>query len=434
MFFWWFWAALVFSRLVVVTDCQQPFENPTTMSNDLSSITSLVDNATLDYDNNCKIKINPLTLPYFQQAFISAYFAIFCVAIFGNFLVIYVVMKNKRMQTITNIFITNLAVSDLMVNFTSLWLTPTYTKIGHWVFGGGLCHGLPLFQGTSIFISTWTLTAIAIDRYIVIVHNSSNININDRMSMKSCLAIIVFIWGASLLMVAPYGINMKLIHIPAPCNFYVCQEDWADQHFRSTFGLVVMTLQFIVPFVLIAISYTKIWLFLNSRHSMTERKSDIKRKKRLLRMLICMVVIFAICWFPFNLLNCLRDLKFVDFSNYFVMVFTPVHLISMTATAWNPILYALKNDTFREEFAKVVPWLFAGRPGSGPIRVITERTAMIANPFRRGNQKKATSTPTEEQPVTVVSESPSQAAPEPVRSIVYLDEPENGSSCQTLLL
>lgn len=60
--------------------------------------------------------------------------------------------------------------------------------------------------------------------------------------------------------------------------------------------------QFILPFVLIAISYIKIWLFLNSRQSMTERKSDIKRKKRLLRMLIVMVVIFAICWFPFNLL------------------------------------------------------------------------------------------------------------------------------------
>ena len=38
--------------------------------------------------------------------------------------------------------------------------------------------------GTSIFISTMTLTAIAIDRYLVIVHHSQSTNINDRMSMR----------------------------------------------------------------------------------------------------------------------------------------------------------------------------------------------------------------------------------------------------------
>lgn len=46
------------------------------------------------------------------------YMTIFSVAVTGNFLVVYVVMRNKRMQTVTNIFITNLAISDLLVNFT----------------------------------------------------------------------------------------------------------------------------------------------------------------------------------------------------------------------------------------------------------------------------------------------------------------------------
>lgn len=63
-----------------------------------------------------------------------------------------------------------------------MWLTPLYLYVGHWIWGEWLCHGLPLFQGTSIFISTLTLMAIAIDRYFVIVHHS-NININDHMSM-----------------------------------------------------------------------------------------------------------------------------------------------------------------------------------------------------------------------------------------------------------
>lgn len=76
-----------------------------------------------------------MEMEYFRPFFISMYCAVFLVASSGNFLVsniifdfssfpttvfkvVYVVMTNKRMQTITNIFITNLAVSDIMVNFT----------------------------------------------------------------------------------------------------------------------------------------------------------------------------------------------------------------------------------------------------------------------------------------------------------------------------
>ncbi|CAB3399848.1 unnamed protein product [Caenorhabditis bovis] len=313
------------------------------------------------------------------------YITVFVVAVTGNFLVVYVVMTNKKMQTVTNIFITNLAVSDIMVNFTSLWLTPMYTYIGHWIFGGGLCHGLPLFQGTSIFISTMTLTAIAIDRYIVIVHNSSNVNINDRMSMRTCIIIIVMIWSTSLCLVMPYAVNMKLNFIGEPCNFMICSEDWSSESFRTVFGVFVMSLQFIVPFILIGISYTCIWVFLSSRRFVRERKNETNRKKRLLRMLIIMVVIFAVCWFPFNLLNILRDIKWDAFLKpYFSFVFLLVHLISMTATCWNPILYAWMNESFREEFAKAVPFLF-GRENKNNGRVLVLADKKTTTPRNESN-------------------------------------------------
>ncbi|EPB78107.1 7 transmembrane receptor [Ancylostoma ceylanicum] len=152
-------------------------------------------------------------------------------------------MNNKRMQTVTNIFITNLAISDLLVNFTSLWLTPMYTYVGHWIWGGWLCHGLPLFQGTSIFISTLTLMAIAMDRYFVIVHHSSSVNINDRMSMRTCILVVTLIWLLSLLLVMPYAYHMRLTFITEPCNFWVCGEDWSMKRIKSIYGVIVMALQ-----------------------------------------------------------------------------------------------------------------------------------------------------------------------------------------------
>uniref|UniRef100_A0A914VXC8 G-protein coupled receptors family 1 profile domain-containing protein n=1 Tax=Plectus sambesii TaxID=2011161 RepID=A0A914VXC8_9BILA len=183
------------------------------------------------------------------------YTAVFIVAVSGNSLVVYVVMSNRNMQTVTNLFITNLAISDLLVNFTSLWLTPIYTYIGHWVWGGWLCYGLPLFQGTSIFISTLTLTAIAIDRYIVIVHPMKR-----RISVHLCIAVITFIWTLSLLLVMPYAVQMRMTFIPRPCSFFLCIEHWGNDNLRSTYGMIVMSLQFIVPFVIIGFCYIRIWI------------------------------------------------------------------------------------------------------------------------------------------------------------------------------
>ena len=57
------------------------------------------------------------------------YSMVFLLAVCGNSLVIYVVVTNRFMHNVTNMFIANLAIADLLVNFTCLWLTPTYSFI-----------------------------------------------------------------------------------------------------------------------------------------------------------------------------------------------------------------------------------------------------------------------------------------------------------------
>jgi neuropeptide FF receptor 1 len=47
--------------------------------------------------------------------FIAAYALIFLLCMVGNTLVCFIVLKNRHMRTVTNMFILNLAVSDLLV-------------------------------------------------------------------------------------------------------------------------------------------------------------------------------------------------------------------------------------------------------------------------------------------------------------------------------
>lgn len=75
-------------------------------------------NISLDASTN---DTNMTFFPYYQHSlfvaasYILAYFLIFLLCMVGNILVCLIVMENRRMRTITNLFILNLAISDLLV-------------------------------------------------------------------------------------------------------------------------------------------------------------------------------------------------------------------------------------------------------------------------------------------------------------------------------
>lgn len=296
---------------------------------------------------------------FIQATFCVLYTNIFVLGIFGNVLVCYVVFRNKAMQTVTNLFITNLALSDILLCGLAVPFTPLYTFLRGWVFGTVLCHLVPYAQGCSVYISTLTLTSIAIDRFFVIIYP-----FHPRMKLSTCILIIISIWVISLLITSPYGFYVKLY----PSNYtgtitVYCEEDWPDEEYRKVFGAVTSSLQFLLPFVIISICYVCVSFKLNdrmntrpgSRNSRRE-EADRDRKKRTNRMLIAMVAIFGISWLPINVVNIFND--FYSKSEewrYYTVIFFIAHCTAMSSTCYNPFLYAWLNENFRKEFKQVLP-------------------------------------------------------------------------------
>ncbi|KAL1237803.1 Prolactin-releasing peptide receptor [Trichinella pseudospiralis] len=198
-----------------------------------------------------------------------------------------------------------------------------YGYLGKWIWGAVMCHSLPVIQGASIFINSFTLTAIALDRYIVILNP-----FKKRMKMKVCFGIILAIWILSLLLVAPYGFHMDLYHL-AECDIYICRELWEFHEFQAAYG---------------------IWFHIFKRKIILQLKSDqaLQRRKRLLKMLTLMVAIFGLCWLPFNVLNILRDVM-------------PSHFDAMSSSSWNTVLYAWMNYHFNREFRRIFSYLLGRR-------------------------------------------------------------------------
>lgn len=290
-----------------------------------------------------------------QALFCILYATIFILGVFGNVLVCYVVGRNRAMQTVTNFFITNLALSDILLCTLAVPFTPLYTFLGQWIFGRVLCRLVSCAQGVSVYISTLTLTSIAIDRFFVIIYP-----FQQRMQLITCLIIIFSIWMFSLIVTLPYGIYIRHRYLDGR---YYCEESWPSENFRQLYGALTTSMQFVLPFIIIAFCYIKVSLKLNDRArakpgSKNSRKEELdrERKRRTNRMLIAMVTIFGISWLPLNVVNLLNDVYIpIGSWRYYNLCFFMVHAIAMSSTCYNPFLYAWLNENFRKEFKQVLP-------------------------------------------------------------------------------
>ncbi|KAH9524528.1 Neuropeptide FF receptor 2 [Bulinus truncatus] len=96
-------------------------------------------------------------------AFGIAYSLIFLCGIVGNILVVAVVVTTPCMHTVTNLFISNLAIADVMVAIVCIPLTFLDNISKGWPFGSFLCKVTPYIQGVSVNATAYLLVAIAVD-------------------------------------------------------------------------------------------------------------------------------------------------------------------------------------------------------------------------------------------------------------------------------
>uniref|UniRef100_A0A2R9ABB2 G-protein coupled receptors family 1 profile domain-containing protein n=1 Tax=Pan paniscus TaxID=9597 RepID=A0A2R9ABB2_PANPA len=91
----------------------------------------------------------------------------------GNTLVIYVVLRFAKMKTVTNIYILNLAVADVLY-MLGLPFLATQNAASFWPFGPVLCRLVMTLDGVNQFTSVFCLTVMSVDRYLAVVHPLSS--------------------------------------------------------------------------------------------------------------------------------------------------------------------------------------------------------------------------------------------------------------------
>jgi tachykinin-like receptor len=104
-------------------------------------------------------------LPWWQQVIFYIIFVfIFVVAAGGNIIVVWIVLAHKRMRTVTNYFLVNLAIADVMVSIFNVLFHFVLNLYQDWFFGLEYCKFAFFIASCTISVSVLTFMAIAIDR------------------------------------------------------------------------------------------------------------------------------------------------------------------------------------------------------------------------------------------------------------------------------
>lgn len=286
------------------------------------------------------------------------YMLIFILGLSGNGVVIFTVWRAQGKRRATDIYIGNLALADLTFVVT-LPLWAVYTAMGyHWPFGTALCKISSYVVLLNMYASVFCLTCMSFDRYLAIVHSLSSTQLRTRGHIRGSL---IAIWLLSCLLAAP-TLLFRATKYDFETNRTSCAMDFSfvmatkEQENVWVAGLSISSTAFgfLLPFLAMMVCYCFIGCTV-TRHFNTLRKED-HRKKRLLKIITTLVVVFAACWIPFHLVKTADALSYLDlfpvtcdFLRFLLLAHPYSTCLAYINSCLNPFLYAFFDLRFRSQ-------------------------------------------------------------------------------------
>ncbi|XP_036375421.1 chemokine XC receptor 1-like [Megalops cyprinoides] len=265
---------------------------------------------------------------------------IFFLSVSGNTLVLCILAFYENLRHTSNLFILNLAVSDLVFASTLPFWT-TY-HLSHWVFGDVLCKLLSGAYFVGQYSSLMFLTVMTVDRYVTVLHGSPGVLRKWRVCARvSCVAV----WVVSIL-----ASVLDMVFSEAREDSqgrWECETVSGSPANHQVVYYLQISLLFLLPLCIIAFCYSRIL-------KVTMRRIARKKHKTVM-VILCIVVAFFVCWMPYNLLLLLEVVYSGDNS---VMVrldtaFTFCHILAYSHCCLNPLLYSF-TQKFRGHLSRLL--------------------------------------------------------------------------------
>nr|XP_004662202.1 chemokine XC receptor 1 [Jaculus jaculus] len=299
---------------------------------------------TYDYDYQ-SLLCESQTVLYATFSITILYSLVLLLSLVGNSLVLWVLVKYENLESLTNIFILNLCLSDLMFSC----LLPVWVSAQHWgwLLGDFLCKLLSMIFSISLYSSVFFLTIMTIHRYLSVVSPLSTLGI---YSLRCRVLVITAVWAASILSSIPDAIFHKVIH--SNCVYSELQGFLASVYQHNIFFLLSMG---IILFCYLHILRT---LF----HSRS------RRRHRTVRLIFTLVAAYFLSWAPYNLILFLQTLlktrviQSCAFSQQLEVAMLICRKLAFSHCCFNPVLYVFVGVKFRRHLKSLLQQAWLYRP------------------------------------------------------------------------
>ncbi|XP_069696521.1 uncharacterized protein [Periplaneta americana] len=256
----------------------------------------------------------------------------------GNVVILVVIICNSEMHTIPNVYIMNLAISDLLLLTVNAIFTYIKKVSDSWQVADILCKMFGFLRHSSIGVSAYLICVMSIQRYQVI---SSPLH-NRRQSMTRIMTIatILGIWTICSLFAIPYTLA---IHFGNECHVFF---SWKYYQKAVVFELLV--------FCIFPLGITICMYCLAARHLM--RSSNIESgevhnqgnsRRKTARILLSFTLVFVLSLLPYHLLWTSIVRRESDYPIDMLYLYIISKYLLLFNSCFNPVALCCSSKCYR---------------------------------------------------------------------------------------
>lgn len=307
-----------------------------------------LENYTYDLYDDSSVPCN-LTVPGFNDLGLAiTYVFVFVLSTAGNSVVICVVCCMAKRRSSTDIYLTHLALADLLFGLTLLfWAVDIHYG---WIFGTGMCKFLSGLREASEYSSVFLLACISVDRHLAIVKATRVKSPRRPVVTVTCATV----WLVAIVLAVPTVIQRR--HMDSEdLGRDICYEDAGEntERFFVIMGLMHHVLGFFLPLGIMAVCYSSTLATLCHTHN--------RQKQKAIRVILAVVLAFIVCWLPYNVVLLLKLLinsslvqeRLCETRYRLEAAFSVTKVLAFVHCAVNPVLYAFIGVKFRNRLLTV---------------------------------------------------------------------------------
>ncbi|CAB3400283.1 unnamed protein product [Caenorhabditis bovis] len=295
----------------------------------------------------------------------------------ANIFVLAAILYFRDMRTISNIYIFNLAVADLLF-LCGIPIVIFGQENGDWALGPTMCKLYISGNAVSQFASAVFIAVLSFDRFLAVCRPMVS---SAWRTTQAALALSASSWAMVILEMTPLLLFVKLITIATEsnvskrtCMLFVGSGDVLDFSSdvsanylneveknmllsRRFFTCYTFALSYLLPLIAVWYFYVKIiaQMIKRRRQMYIKRTVTKKRTTKVTILGLAIVISYTHCWLPFWIVQWSIEMNILFNSPYMLICVSHfAFALQYLNSAANPFLYVFLSDSFKKNVTKLL--------------------------------------------------------------------------------